>query len=218
MSIRIVAGNTDWAKRGDGKYLAHLAQTCDVIATQESKDTDLHAVAKTLPRGPWTAIQDTSDDAHKGSGLLVRDAAAKVVNRTWHLGVNPYLRGRRIKMLARYILAVELHTADGSTLYVLDAHNAPTRFSPLQIPYRRRLKALAGQHHRTVVATDANQSLTVLAKYLGMKPHGRGIVGLITGSRVKVTSVAVSEWGIRNGYTDHPSVAATCTVLPPLHH
>jgi hypothetical protein len=214
MSLRIVSANTDWAKRRDGSYLLKLAESADVILTQESKDTDL---AKEAPAG-WTVLQSTRDAAHMGTGILIRDTAAKVVTHDLYLGCRPFIGKRRIRMLSRYINTARLELSQGGYLFVVSAHFPPKRFSPLQPIFAFRLKRIVAHHRHAVVGTDANQPIGFVATRLGFRAHGKGIVGLLTAPGVKVADLHVRYWGIRNDITDHPSVEATCTPINPGRH
>lgn len=208
MTIRVVTANTDFAKRRDPSYLLKLIEDgADVILTQESKDTDLEKVA---PVG-WTVLQDTRDAAHMGTGILVRDASAKIVDHELHLGCRPFIGKRRIRMLSRYINTARLELTRGGHLFVVSAHFPPKRFSPLQPVFAFRLKRIVRKHPHAVVGTDANQPIGFVAMRLGFRAHGKGIVGLLTAPGVKVAELRIRYWGIRNDLTDHPSVEADCT-------
>jgi hypothetical protein len=209
MSLRIVTANTAWQMRGDADYIAHLCDKYDVVLIQEAKDTHL---AKVAPEG-WTVLQDTTDKAHMGSAILVRDSAARVVKHELLLGVRPFLpTGKRVRMLTRYLNAAHLEEVEtGDPHFVMTAHDAPGRFSLLQIPFWRRVKKAIAGHGHTTIGTDANAPVTRVAKRLGLTPHAQGIVGLMTGSGVKVANVDISSWGIKHKVTDHPSVGAVVT-------
>lgn len=208
MTLRITTANTDWAKRGDAEYIAHLCSKSDVVLVQEAKDTDLAAVA---PKG-WTALQDKTDLAHMGTGILVRNAAAQVGRHGLTLGVNPFLKtGKRVKMLARHIYFAHLaEHGTGDPHFVVSAHFPPHRFSLLQPLYRSRLAALVKGHPHTTIGTDANQPIEHVAKALGFEAYGRGIIGLLAGPGVRVSHMEISSWGIGHDLTDHPSVTAVC--------
>lgn len=211
MSLRTVTANLCFTMGGDADYLTHLCEDADVVDVQEAKNVHL---AKVAPSG-FTGLQDTTDAAHMGTGILVRDATVEVKQHGVTLGVKPFLRtGKRVKMLTRYIYSAHLvEKATGEGHHAVSAHFPPSRFSPLQIPYRRALAGVLHGHPRSVVGTDANQPITRVAGKLGLKSYGRGIVGLLWGKGVKVSHGDVSRWGVEHKVTDHPSVAGTVTVV-----
>lgn len=211
MSLRYVTANLCFTMGGDAEYIAHLCENADVVLVQEAKNVHL---AKVAPEG-WTALQDTTDEAHMGTGILVRDAAAEVGHHGAVLGVKPFLRtGKRVKMLTRYIYFAHLtEKAARDEVQAVSAHFPPFRFSPLQIPFRAALGNVLDRHPHSVTGTDANQPIGNVAKKLGLTAQGRGIVGLLFGAGVKASGLNVSSWGIAHKVTDHPSVAAVGTYV-----
>jgi hypothetical protein len=206
MSLRIVTANTAWQMRGDADYIAHLCAGHDVVLLQEAKDTH---VAKVAPEG-WTALQDTTDQAHMGTAMLVRNEVARVDGWRLTLGAKPILRtGKRVRMLTRYILEAHVvELAGNDPHHPISAHFPPHRFSPLQIPFRYRLRKVIKRHPHSTTGTDANQPLIRVARRLRVKSMGEGIVGLLFGPGVKASGKVVSRWGIDHKVTDHPSIAA----------
>lgn len=206
MPLRIATANLDFNLPGDAEYIAHLCDTSDVVLVQEAKNVRLVKVA---PVG-FTALQDTTDQAHMGTGILVRNAKVEVGRHGATLGVKPILRtGRRVKMLARYIYSA--HLTDKTTnegFLAVSAHFPPRRFLPLQRPFRNALAGVLKGHAHSVTGTDANQPITNVAKKLGLTAKGQGIVGLLGGKGVTVSKMHVAMWGVQHKVTDHPSVAA----------
>lgn len=214
MALRIATANTDWALRGDRGYLRHLCRDNDVILLQEAKDT---RIADFLPPG-WTSLQDVSSPDRMGSAIAVRDAAVIVKAHGLTSGTLPFIGGRRIAMLRRWIAWADLtERATGDTLFAVSAHLPPWRFRPLQRPYARRLRKVIGARRDVVIGTDANQPLHNLASRLGFEfygedPHGNGIVGLLAHTAVTVSGERVERWGIAHHKTDHPAISATVTL------
>jgi hypothetical protein len=216
MPLRIATANLDFNLPGDADYIAHLCETSDVVLVQEAKNVRL---AKVAPVG-FTALQDTTDQAHMGTGILVRDAKVEVGRHGATLGVKPILRtGRRVKMLARHIYSA--HLTDKTThegFLAVSAHFPPRRFLPLQRPFRNALAGVLHGHAHSVTGTDANQPIGNVAKALGLSAKGQGIVGLLGGKGVTVSKTHVAMWGVQHKVTDHPSVAAevsSVVVKPP---
>ncbi|MGZ4560030.1 MAG: N-acetylmuramoyl-L-alanine amidase [Mycobacteriaceae bacterium] len=201
--MRVTSANLDFALGNDREYIAWLCQDADVLLVQEAKD---RVLANLLSEG-WTSLQDTSDGAHMGTAIAVRDATVEVTDHGLALGAKPLIGGKHVGMLTRYIAWAELtERATGESGRFISPHFPPGRFRVLQPGYEKNLRALMYGRRDIVIGTDANQPIDQLAKRLGFEWVGRGIVGVLSGR--DLTGRKIRTWGIHHHATDHPSVSA----------
>lgn len=206
MSLRVETVNLDFTAGGDGDFLAALCERNEVLLVQEAKNVDL---ARVLPEG-WVALQDRRDPGRAGSAICYDERYVAASDLVLRLGTRPWLGRRRAKMLTRWIATAHLTEIDGGEhFYFVSAHPPPPRYSWLQPAMNRRLRRLARHHPRIVLGVDANQPIDRLAKSLGLTAHGVGIIGVLTGPKVRGRAEHVSTWGKRHDYTDHQTVAIT---------
>lgn len=199
--------NLDFVRGGDRSYVRWLCTGSDLVLAQECKDLVLRDL---VPEG-FRALQDLSSPATAGAALLVRKATLEV--RGFHLvhGARPFIGGRRIGMLDRYLAVGHLVHRESEVRWTgVSGHFPPPRFRPLQPGYSRVLRRVVANHVRCVVGVDANQSVHQLARQLGMDDVSTGIVGLL--SEVDLRHPEVLTWGPRHGVTDHPAVEATANL------
>jgi hypothetical protein len=214
--LRFCAAPGDWALRGDGRYVHHLATTPtgrdnrvpQVITFTEAKDFDLDTV---LPPG-WRGLQRTGTEARKGSAIAVHES---VTLHDWDqvLGAAPFIGHRRVHLLARYLTWAGIEY-DGAGYFPVADHHPPRRFLPLQGPYETHLHALIAGHPHALIGGDFNGRLGHVAHRLGLVSHGdrTGIVGVLTRpGKLHVTDVVVDKWGIRNRVADHPATHLSVT-------
>ena len=207
--MRVWFVNADFATgpRRDRPHLAHLAAKADVILVVEATNIVL---ADLLPEG-WATDQDTTSLDRAGSAICWNTATVFHQEDQLFLGTRPFIRGRRIKMMNRWI-HVAVVTCDDLTVRALAAHYAPRRFSATWAIFTRRLKRILARPDQPVVlGTDANQDIHGLAERLGLKAHGIGIVGVLTVPGLEVTDVEIDRFGLEHGATDHPTVGVTIT-------
>jgi len=196
--------NTDFVRGQNSKYVHQLTEWCNVLMVQEAKDMDL---AHTLPEG-WAHCHDTSTEAKAGSAIGVDKAKWRVIKWWLVKGCPPPPGGG---MLTRYIcVAVLEHKESGLQFSAMSAHEPPARYAGMQPQFTANLKAAKEKEkaagRRVIVGTDANMPLDDLAKQIGGKGYGKGIVGLVTGQ--PITDLKVRPWGVDRGMTDHPAVTA----------
>lgn len=205
--MELGTANTDFARRGDPKYIDFLAERAKVLCFQEAKDV---IIREHLPEG-WSAIQFGALAHHRakmGSAIAYDSHAYVCVMAYQVLGCKPFWLGRRLGLLPRWITVAVLD--DRQTNHrraVISAHDAPWRFKFLQPGFKKNLKAEVVKHRYWVVGTDANEPIGVLAKYLGGTAYGLGIVGFV--SSTPMEKIRIRHWGQGKGFTDHPAVTAT---------
>ena len=203
--LRWTTANLDFVRAHDADYLAHLCESADVLLVQEAKDVRL---ADVLPEG-WTALQDTTDEAHMGSAIAYRNETVSAGKNALRLtlGATPFWQGKRVQMLTRYIATAHLRDrATGEWRYAVAAHLPPRRFRFLQPGMTRQLREVAKDHPHAVIGVDANQPLGRLGKALGLRSFGEGIVGILVGTNLRTGSPLVDTWGVDHSVTDHPAV------------
>ena len=206
--IRVVSANMDFAARHDRDYLALLCENADVLLLQEAKTFRL---ADLLPEG-WVALQDTTDPGRMGSCIAYRAAAFKAATPLrLSVGARPFVLGRRIGMLTRWIAEAHLIDTEGRPWHAVSAHLPPKRFAALQPGMARRLRRAVRGRPWAVVGTDANQPIDDLADLLGMKAYGVGIVGILAGPRLTAVRESRDRRGLAEGWTDHPAIRVTLT-------
>lgn len=196
----VTSANTCWSMGHNRAYVRYLCEFSDVVLIQEAKDFDLKDA---VPNG-WQALQDTSDPGRKGACIAV-GPGVKVIDHGIVLGAVPVVLGRRVRMLVRWIYWAKVEK-NGRHYFVVSAHLPPARFKALWRGYERNLRAVIEGHSHTVVGTDANQSISTLARAEKLHAHGTGIVGLLTAEDLHVGANKISHYGIRHHLTDHPSV------------
>lgn len=199
--VRFVSANVDFVRGHDRKYVQALTEWGDVIALQEAKT---FVLADLLPPG-WVSLQDTTNDATKGSCIAYN---ADALTHHWDrlaLGANPIIGGRRIGLLPRYFQLAGFSIPNTDRGFVaVSAHEPPFRFRALQPGYGRRLKDATARNPNVVVGVDANMPIGALGHALGLEAYGKGIVGVLT--RLPVIQSHVNPWGVNRGLTDHPAV------------
>lgn len=201
--IRIFAANLKFgrrARRRTREHVAHLLRTTAdpvVIGVQEAKNVVLATVLARIAR----ALQRTKSTARAGSAIITRGVRA----RRFRL----FLGGVSSATLPRWIARAKIRTDDGP-LVVFSVHVPPARAgSAAQWRYLRRLKKRTDRLTRRgiawVVCIDANMPIAEVARYLGGRAYGVGIVGVITSPDVVVARHDIDTYGLRHSLTDHPA-------------
>lgn len=220
MSLTFVSANTDFARRGDPRYLERMCDEwgADVLLLQEAKDTHL---ASALPKG-FRSLQDCTGAtkaerlARMGAAIAFREDTVDLVSSHLVLGARPFIQSARIGMLTREIAIAQLRErATDAVATGISAHFPPPRFAPLQPGYEKRLREVVARHAHVVLGTDANQDVHRLADRLGLDVEGRGIVGLLTD--LTYTGERIRPWGVAEGVTDHPAVQITVHIPKENH-
>lgn len=210
MTLRFETANLDFAtgSRADREHLAWLCARNDVLLLQECWNIDLQEL---LPDG-WLALQDRTDPGRANSAIAYREAVVAADAFTLRLGTKPFIGRRRARMRWRWIATAHLHElATHETFFGISAHLPPKRFRWLQPRMIKRLRKIAVNHPRTVLGVDANRAIGDIAGRLGLKPHGQGIIGILTGPYIRTAGdVEIHHYGKRNGYTDHITVKVPC--------
>jgi hypothetical protein len=217
--MRVCAAPGSWAMRGDPRYLKHLCTTPTgeqhrtpvLVLVTEAKDYDMDKALRSVDLHDWNGLQRTSSQARMGCAMAVHKSV-DILDWGQELGAAPFIAGRRVRMLSRYI--TWLRARYDSEHYFAEAiHDPPKRFKPLQTPYDHAIRATSAGHPHAFVAGDFNGDIRVKAKQLGMKVGGgRGITGILVRRQMRANDVVVQRWGINEHIVDHPSTSLT--VLP----
>ena len=205
---RYVTANLDFVRGGTGDYVDYLTSLGDVLLVQEAKTTVLDEV---LPAG-WVSLQHTNGEGRMGSAIAVRDSV-RVLEHGLVLGCKPFIRGRRVKMLTRWLAWADLEQG-GTRWRVVACHAPPARFSLLRPVFLFNLRKLVGATSlAVVVGADANMPIARFARRVGCVGYGDGIIGLAVTSPSVVTGLDVDEHGMHRNWTDHPAVVADVAPL-----
>jgi hypothetical protein len=208
--MRLGTANTDFARRGDPKYLDFLTEHADVLGLQEAKDV---VVRDHLPHG-WRDFQPGAlmgDKARMGSPIAWDDSKYRVEESYQTIGCQPFWMGQRLGLLPRWITVVRLtNRKTGNQRAVISAHLPPRRFRVLAPGYKKNLKKVTDRYRHWTVCTDANEPITRLAIYLGGRAYPKtGIVGFV--SSEAMVDIEVRHWGQGQDFTDHPAVTGQST-------
>lgn len=219
MSATLTTANLDFAKSVEEHrtYLEHLTslltQPGDMLLVQEAKKIRLRDL---LPAG-WATMQRVRSSSTRGSAVNWHEPLP-ILRARLRLGALPIGRGRVARMEVRRIAFVD-RELNGHPITVVAAHYPPLRYRFLWPQYDRRLARLIRRKLRAgrqvIVGMDGNAhpaevANRLLARGVRVSSVGDGhIDGFVFTSGLKVSAPVVSDWGIRNRLTDHPSVTVT---------
>ena len=200
MTARLLVVNADFNAGHNNDLIDQCCEWCDVLALVEAKDFIL---ADLLPKG-WRSLQATSDDAHKGSCLAVREE--KVIVKESYLvhGCNEPKGGG---MLKRYIACAELQI-DGWQMVAMAAHYPPGRYQDECGPEMTNSLQAAWAHNKTrhpTLGCDANMPIKDMAKKLSnAKGYGVEVMGWCVNDNIKVSDTTKRGGVETEGWSDHP--------------
>lgn len=126
--MRVQTLNLDFHAGSNRLLLRHACKDADILLVQEAKDVDLAAA---LPEG-WRTTQDLSSPDRAGSAICWNNAVIRVHEHGLILGAKPFIGGKKIKMLTRWIAWADVTDLDtGAVARVFSCHYPPFRFRVL---------------------------------------------------------------------------------------
>lgn len=186
-AVRIISANLDYTRDGDRKYINHLKRSY---------------------RPAVACLQEVERGL---KGTRVRGWGVKVYNkRRWVLGKNGAHR-------ATAVAGVDL-PGSKKRLRVISGH-APHPGTVGAVVHALWLTLLAAKTRALdlrgipwVMGVDSNTRHKAAARMLNGAAYGQGVDAVIASKRLKVTPVAVDNFGKRNGYTNHVAIVADISV------
>lgn len=208
--MTLVSGtsNLDFATaQGSDRLIVNrlVSEGCRYISVVEAKVDNLRAMIPSR----WTARQDVTDKARQGCAAAWAKDVRIAAQRPLRVGVKPH----GAKMRTRYLLINDVWI-DGRRVRRITLHRPPWRFRFLDPLFdrqvRKRLKAVPwSRRGQWAIDGDFNGDGKAYAKKIGGTFHGSGIVGFITGPKVRATSTKVLHDVKARGWTDHPAIVTT---------
>lgn len=201
--LRVMTANLNWARGRDKNQLRHLTDSADILLLQEANDVDLDRL---LPRG-WKSNQNMRSSGTMGSAIAWN--ASKLGNNIGRsglaFGATQSSGGRNLN--TRYLSYLDTNL-NGQQVRLISGHFPLNRLGSKSQFEDNLREVIQGRPKGSewLFGTDANQSVSALARRLNGIASASGIIGQIRSKGLRAGGMFVDRWGEGAGVTDHPYV------------